>query len=117
MEMSEEPKNTNVQNEHEEQSIHPPEQENEPVVVVQQQETNGMAVTALILGIVSIVLVWIPFLPYITALLAVIFGIIGLKGTVHRALAIVGLVLGALAFILKIGFWIMLFIGIAADLA
>lgn len=83
----------------------------------QSSPNNGMALTALILGIVSIVLSWIPFIPYITAILAIVFGFIGLRMQRQKALGIIGIVLGALTFILKIGFWIMLFLGIAAELS
>src|SRR5690625_1003702 len=83
----------------------------------QQSKNNGMAITALILGVVSIVLSWIPFIPYITAILAIVFGFLGLRIPTQKVLGIIGIVLGAATFILKIGFWIMLFLGIAAELS
>lgn len=86
-------------------------------VLVQQSTNNGMAITALILGVVSIVLSWIPFIPYITAILAIVFGFLGLRIPTQKILGIIGIVLGAATFILKIGFWIMLFLGIAAELS
>lgn len=75
---------------------------------VVKQPTNGMAVTALVLGIVSIVIgIWAPipfigigaaFFAFLPALLAVIFGHIG-QGTfkrigVGKGQALTGLVLG-----------------------
>lgn len=65
---------------------------------------NGLAITGLILGILSVVLNLIPFFPYLLAILAVIFSPLGLKSE-KRKLAIAGLILGIAAFLLKFGFW------------
>ena len=40
---------------------------------------NGLAITALVLGIVGLVLCWVPFLGVLLGVLAVIFGIIGAR--------------------------------------
>lgn len=78
--------------------------------VYQQEHTSGIAVAALVMGILSIVLIWLPT-PF--GLLAIIFGGIGvsqigkdpyLKG---KGMAITGLVLGILQFILWIIFIIL----------
>ncbi|WP_199286526.1 hypothetical protein [Homoserinimonas hongtaonis] len=72
--------------------------------------SNGMAVTALILGLVAIVTgVWSPipfvglvaaFFAFVSALLAVIFGIVGLRKAntvgVGRGNSVAGIVTGAL---------------------
>lgn len=82
------------------------------------QQNNGMAIAGLILGVASVVLSWIPFIPYITAILAIIFGAIGMKkGNTHRGLAIVGLATGVLTFVIKIGFWLIIILGIFAELS
>lgn len=77
---------------------------------------NGMAIAALILGVVSIALSWFPMISYVTAILAIVFGFIGMKNQHQKSLAIVGVVLGFLTFILKIGFWVLIFIGIASEM-
>lgn len=82
------------------------------------QQNNGIAIAGLILGVASVILSWIPFIPYITAILAIIFGAIGMKkGNAHRGLAIVGLATGVLTFVLKIGFWLFIILGVFAELS
>jgi hypothetical protein len=76
-------------------------------------ETSGIAIAALVTGIVGWVLFFIPILPIICLTLAIIFGAIGLKqtssgGKKGRGLAIAGLVLGILGLAL-----ILLLIGLA----
>ena len=84
---------------------------------VVKQPSNGMAVTALVLGIVAIVFgIWIPipifglfmmFVAFLPAVLAVVFGHVGLNNFttsgVGRGGAITGLVLGYLVVALSIG--------------
>lgn len=70
---------------------------------------NGFAVAALVLGIWGFVTTWIPlfiglFLGGIPDMLAIVFGILGITragqlGGRGQAMAIVGVVLGALAFL------------------
>lgn len=85
--------------------------------VYNKPASNGLAVTALVLGIIAVVLNIVPFIPYILAILALIFGIIGRQGEIHKGLALAGIILGAVALVMKIGFWILLFFGMAIDLA
>lgn len=65
---------------------------------------NGMAVAALVLGIVGIVLCWLWGLGGVLGLLGLIFGIVGIKranrGAGRKGMAISGLVLGIIALIL-----------------
>lgn len=84
---------------------------------VVRQPSNGMAVTALVLGIVAIVFgIWIPipifglfmmFVAFLPAVLAVVFGHVGLNNSaragVGRSGAITGLVLGYLVIALSTG--------------
>jgi|SRR5699024_4257638 len=89
----------------------------EQVVIVKQTENNGMAIAALILGIFSVFLAWIPLIPYVTAILAIVFGFLGMKVQIQKTLGIIGIILGGATFILKIGFWILFILGIAAELS
>ncbi|GHD43769.1 DUF4190 domain-containing protein [Mycetocola manganoxydans] len=83
---------------------------------VVKQPSNGMAVTALVLGIVAIVFgIWIPipifglfmmFVAFLPAVLAIVFGHVGLNNSaragIGRGGAITGLVLGYLVVALSI---------------
>ena len=40
----------------------------------ENQQTNGMAVSSLVLGILGVVLNLIPLLPYLLGILAIVFG-------------------------------------------
>jgi heme/copper-type cytochrome/quinol oxidase subunit 2 len=65
---------------------------------------NGLAVAALVLGIVACLLFWTVFGGIVLGVLAVIFGIVGARRArggraPHRGMSITGLVLGALGLI------------------
>jgi uncharacterized membrane protein len=73
------------------------------------RQSNGLAVAALVLGIVGAVFGLIPltfFIAFICGVLAVIFGFVGLgkarRGAEHKGMAIAGLVLGFVALVLGI---------------
>lgn len=70
------------------------------------QPGKGMAVTAMVLGIVAIVLCLIPFIGFISiigGIAAVVIGIIALKkGKPGRGMSITGIVLGAIGAILAV---------------
>ncbi|HTR50766.1 MAG TPA: hypothetical protein VMJ10_08680 [Kofleriaceae bacterium] len=72
---------------------------------------NGMAVAAMVLGILAIVLCWIPFLNWGLALLAIIFGALGIGAANKRGsgkgMAIAGLVCGAIGALLGVMFWLL----------
>ncbi len=85
------------------------------VVRVQTQPSNGLAVAALVMGIVGVVLNWIPFIPYILGLLAIIFGIFALSEPVRRGFSITGIILGVVTFLFKIGFWIIVILSAASS--
>lgn len=85
-------------------------------VVITKPEGNGLAVTALVLGIIGLVLYWVPFLPYPLAILAIIFGAIGAKKPIKKGLGITGIVTGTITIILKVIFWVVL-IGASASAA
>ena len=94
----------------------PPGPPHQPVVpprpgqpVHRQPTGNGMAVAALVCGIVGAVLAFIPFLFFvglILGILAIVFGAIGLsranKGASGKGMAIAGLILGAVSLALGI---------------
>ena len=75
-------------------------------VIVQQAPGNGLAVSALVLGIIGLVLYWVPLIPWPLAILAIIFGAIGVKKQIKKGFAITGIVTGIVTVGLKIWFWI-----------
>jgi hypothetical protein len=69
-----------------------------------RNQSKGLAITALVLGVVGLVLYWVPIIPYPLAILAIIFGAIGL--TQQKVMALIGLILGLATLALKAWFWI-----------
>ncbi|GAA0480236.1 hypothetical protein GCM10008986_00930 [Salinibacillus aidingensis] len=67
-------------------------------------DSKGMAIAALVCGVVALVLYWFPFLPYPLAILGVVFGLIGLKQS--KAMGLTGVITGIITLILKAWFWI-----------
>lgn len=72
-----------------------------PPYVPSTEQRNGIAVAALVLGIVALILGWLPFvfvLGGLAAVLAIVFAAVGLRRArargVGRAMSIAGLVLG-----------------------
>ena len=84
----------------------------------QTSQGNGMAVAALVLGLIGLLLAvttgWIPcvglLLPIIPTVLAVIFGFVGKgrasQGAPHGGVAVAGLACGVIGLLLTIGFQI-----------
>ncbi|MBB4826196.1 Sec-independent protein secretion pathway component TatC [Sporosarcina luteola] len=75
----------------------------------QRPESNGLAIAALVLGIIGVVLNFIIIIPYFLSILAIIFGSVGLKKTYGRGMAIAGIILGSVGLLMKICFWILIF--------
>ncbi|MCM2416137.1 MULTISPECIES: DUF4190 domain-containing protein [unclassified Streptomyces] len=81
-----------------------PSDYNQPQPGSGARQSNGLAVAALVLGIVAILLFWTVFGGILLGLLAVVLGIIGARRArggraPHRTISIVGAVLGALGLI------------------
>jgi len=73
---------------------------------------NGLALTGMILGIVSLISCWIGYVSLPAAIAAIIFGILGMRrakatGT-GRGMAIAGLVLGIVGLILFVGLFVLI---------
>ncbi|MBO9128117.1 DUF4190 domain-containing protein [Bacillus sp. 165] len=95
-------------------------QENTAQTVIVQKESNGSAVTALVLGIIGVVIGFIPYIGWLMApvwLLAIIFGAIGMRKKYKRGMSLTGLILGILGAVYKIGFWIVAAGGLLAALS
>lgn len=95
--------------------------QNPQQTAIAQDPKNGMGIAALVFGVLallSIVIVWIPFVGILTiviALLAIIFGVIGrrraksLQAT-NGGVALIGLILGVLMFLLGLVLQILLIV-------
>ena len=84
------------------------------------QTGNGYAVTALVLGLVSLFLSWFPGVDWVLGALAIIFGAVGIstarrRGGAGRGMAIAGLVLGVVTAVLGIIFWAVIYAGFAGS--
>ncbi len=63
--------------------------------VVTTAPANGLAVAALVVGIIAAVSGWAPFWGVIVGIVAIVLGVIGLKKPGGRGLAIAGIITGA----------------------
>jgi len=73
----------------------------------QQQEGNGMAVAAMVLGILGLVLSFVAGAGFICGLLGLIFGIIGIKkagriGGKGKGMALTGLITGSIGMLINL---------------
>lgn len=87
-------------------------------IVIERNEGNGLAVAALVCGIIGLVLGLIPFMGWFMLplwILAIIFGFIGMKKPIRAGMAKAGLIIGAITVVYKFGFWIMVLISAASS--
>lgn len=76
----------------------------------ENQQTNGMAISSLVLGILGVVLNLIPVIPYVLGILAVIFGMSGNKIQNGKGMAVAGIILGCITLGMKVMFWLFVFL-------
>ncbi|MBB6452341.1 hypothetical protein HNQ94_000786 [Salirhabdus euzebyi] len=69
-----------------------------------QNQSKGLAISALVLGIIGLVFYWVPLIPYPIAILAIVFGAIGMNQS--KGMAITGFILGLATLALKAWFWL-----------
>ena len=62
----------------------------------EKQESKGLSIAAMVLGIIAVILFCYPFISIPCAILAIIFGVIGKKQG-GKGMGIAGLVLGIVA--------------------
>ena len=73
-----------------------------------QKDRKGLAIAAMVLGIVALVLFCLWYISIPCAILAVVFGILSLKSS-KRGMAIAGISTGAVGFILMIILYVFIF--------
>ncbi|MGG2201874.1 hypothetical protein [Paenibacillus validus] len=85
-------------------------------IVIEKQDSNGLATAALVCGIIGLVLGLIPFFGWFMLplwVLAIIFGYIGMKKPIKAGMAKAGLIIGVITVVYKFGFWILFLMGLA----
>lgn len=88
------------------------EEENKTTETV-AQESKGLSIASMVLGIISVVLFCIWYISIPCAILAIIFGIVGMKKG-GRGMGIAGLVLGIVALAILVVIYLLAVIGIAS---
>jgi Domain of unknown function (DUF4190) len=88
----------------------PPQPPQPPVPPGLPGQTNGMAITGMVCGILGIVLFWIPYVGVILGILGLVFGFLGRSraaqlGGVGQGMAVAGIVTGAIAVVAGVA-WI-----------
>lgn len=90
----------------------------ETKIVLENPETNGLATAALVLGIIGLVIGIIPIIGWFVFplwILAIIFGAIGAKKEIKKGQAIAGIALGGITIVYKIGFLLLMFLGMVTS--
>jgi hypothetical protein len=77
------------------------------------QGGNGLAIAALVVGIVAFVFGWTPFFGFLAGATAVVLGIIALKKRLNKGMSIAGIITGGLAVLWSIVMTILFVISIA----
>lgn len=78
------------------------------------QPANGLAIAALITGIVAIISGWAPFWGFLVGAAAVVLGILGLKKSAHmKGMSIAGIITGGIGALWSLVITILFFVAIA----
>jgi len=75
---------------------------------------NGIAIAALVVGIIAFVTGWVPILGLLLGITAVVLGVIGLKKAAGKGMSIAGLVTGAIGALTSLVFGIFWIIALVA---
>ena len=85
-----------------------PKSQTQSTIEEPKKDKKGLAIAAMVLGIVSLVLFCIWYISLPCAILALVFGILSLKSS-KRGMAIAGVVTGAVGFILMVVLYVFIF--------
>ena len=77
------------------------------------QDSKGLSIASMVLGIISVVLICIWYISIPCAILAIIFGIVGMKKG-GRGMGIAGLVLGIVTLAIIVIIYLLAVIGVAS---
>lgn len=64
--------------------------------------SNGVAIAALVVGIIGALLCWVPIVGLVLGLVALVLGIVGVRRRTGKGMAIAGIVLGAIAVVVGV---------------
>ncbi|MGW9021826.1 DUF4190 domain-containing protein [Leucobacter chromiiresistens] len=76
-------------------------------------QPKGLALTALILGILSLIFCWVPIAGAVGGIVALVLGILALRKAQPKGLALTGLITGAVAAVIGIIVTILFFVGLS----
>lgn len=76
--------------------------------------TNGLAIAAMIVGIVAFISGWLPFWGLVAGAAAIVLGIIALKKPTGKGMALIGIITGGLAALSSLVFTVLFVIALAA---
>ena len=80
----------------------------EDSLLIRQQKENRLAITSLVLGIVTLIFFWVPFISVFTGLVGMVLAIIRLVKESSKVMPIIGMVLSiiglALSSLMILGF-------------
>lgn len=79
--------------------------------------TNGLAIAAMVVGIVAFISGWIPFWGLLAGAAAVVLGVLALKKPTGKGMSITGIVTGGLAALTSLIFTVLFIITLAAGSA
>ncbi|RGE24281.1 DUF4190 domain-containing protein [Leucobacter sp. wl10] len=74
----------------------------EPAYGAAPAQSKGLAIAALVLGIVSLVFCWIPAIGIIAGVVGLILGIIALRKRQSKGMSLTGIITGALGIVASI---------------
>ncbi len=88
-------------------------QSNVPPIMRKNSSNNGLAVAALVVGIIALLFGWVVFFGLILGIVAIVLGIIGLKKPEGKGMAIAGIVTGSIASLINLLVIIVVVAGVA----
>jgi hypothetical protein len=73
------------------------------------QPTNGLAIAAMVLGIIALFTFWMPLLGWLPAVVGLVLGLVALQQPQGRGMAVAGVVCAGLSILFKLFFWLAIF--------
>ena len=80
-------------------------------------QAKGLALTALILGILSLIFSWVPIAGAVGGIIALILGILALRKGQSKGLSLTGIITGAIAFVIGVIVTIFFFVALSVGLS